>query len=548
MAGYLFRRPQKSMLCPARFYGLRTYEENRAPGIRRQKKMTTPKVTLHIIGAFLLGASASAGLLEEMGIDSEASRLVREQNYRAKATEKPPAQHSGAEGVAPLPLPAVPLRRTEKKNPPRPPVLIAKLATENRVDWATSPHDTDKLLKFLARSMDVHFSTINLPQDRIPTDATKIPVLYRSGIRPFFFNETQCERLRNYLFGGGTLILNAYCGHPNFARSALLEMQRLIPERPPYRLAGDHPLYRSCYEITDIRYRPLAHKAGAANGIPSAIGIDINTRTAVLFFRYDLSTAWDDLPSDAMHIIGYEPDTARQLGTNLMAYVTAERNAAVPLSEALLFIDTDRTKSGKLAVARARYDGLWRTRDNSLSMLLNVFHSQTQTPVRFEETILDLSAAALFEHPLVYLAGTNAFRLTHEERINLRDYLHRGGLLFAEAACGRTSFDNAFRKEITRVLPGTDLERLPPKHLLFQYPHKLEKVRPTAALRQRLDTENPIPPQLYGIVIGARLAVIYSPFDLSAGWALAHAPYSHGLEQEDALAMGVNILAYALMQ
>ena len=31
---------------------------------------------------------------------------------------------SGAEGVPPLPLPAVPLRRSEKKNPPKPPTIV----------------------------------------------------------------------------------------------------------------------------------------------------------------------------------------------------------------------------------------------------------------------------------------------------------------------------------------------------------------------------------------------------------------------------------------
>jgi len=83
--------------------------------------MSTSNFPLHITCAFLVGAWATAGLLEEMGIESEASRLVREQNYRPRKVDKPPAQHSGAEGVPPLPLPAVPLRRTEKKNPPSPP-------------------------------------------------------------------------------------------------------------------------------------------------------------------------------------------------------------------------------------------------------------------------------------------------------------------------------------------------------------------------------------------------------------------------------------------
>jgi hypothetical protein len=42
--------------------------------------------------------------------------------------------------------------------------------------------------------------------------------------------------------------------------------------------------------------------------------------------------------------------------------------------------------------------------------------------------------------------------------------------------------------------------------------------------------------------------VIYSPYDLSSGWALATAPYDYGIVQEDALALGVNVLSYALMQ
>src|SRR5690606_25135566 len=112
-----------------------------------------------------------------------------QQEFAPKQTTKPPAQHSGAESIPPLPLPAVPLRRTEKKNPPRPPVLIAKLATGNRVDWATSPEDADNLLKFMSRELQVNFSTINLPESQIPTDASEIPVLYRSGLNGFAWND-----------------------------------------------------------------------------------------------------------------------------------------------------------------------------------------------------------------------------------------------------------------------------------------------------------------------------------------------------------------------
>lgn len=501
-----------------------------------------------LTAGLLIASTVSAGLLEDMGIDSEASKEVKEQKYYPEAKPERPAQHSGGEGVPPLPLPAVPLRRTEKKNPPRPPVLIAKLSNDDRVDWATSPADADNLLKWMAREMNVNFSTINLPENQIPNNARDIPVLYKSGIKAFAFTPQQREQLRQYLLSGGTLILNAYCGHPDFARSALKEMALLLPERPPYRLALDHPLYHSYYEIETIKYRPLALQANARNGVPSEIGIDINTRTAVFFFRYDVSTAWDGEASDRKSIIGYEQETAKRLGANLMAYITAERNTAISMAKALEFVDETPQSAGKLTIAQAKYDGLWKTRDAGLSMLLNVFHSKTQAPVHFESMEVDLDSPRLFDAPFVYLTGQMDFNLTEGQRANLRRYLANGGVLFCDATCGRPSFDTAFRRELRQVLPEATLERIPTSHLLFQYPNAISGVTPRLALAHRLQTKGKMEPLLYGISIKDHLAVIYSPFDLSGGWAMAQGPYNEGLEANDSLALGVNILSYLLTQ
>jgi len=101
------------------------------------------------------------GLLDGLGLDSEVSK--EEMNYTCdpKPPPKPPAQHSGAEGVPPLPLPAVPMRRTEKKNPPRPPVLVTKIVTDRKSDWATNPHDIENLLKWMSKELGVNFSSQN---------------------------------------------------------------------------------------------------------------------------------------------------------------------------------------------------------------------------------------------------------------------------------------------------------------------------------------------------------------------------------------------------
>ncbi len=504
-----------------------------------------------VVALLCLMCRTNAGLLDDMGIDSEASKKVRKKPLLPRGAKKPPAQHSSAEGLPPLPLPVVPLRRTEKKNPPRPPVLIAKIAVGKREDWAVLPDDANNLLRWMSRELKVNFSSTNIPISRLPDNAKGTPILYRSGQYAFTLSKAQRIQLRKYLLSGGTLILNTCTGHPDFARSAMREMQALIPERPPYRLAPDHPLFHAYYDVKpeQIKFRPAAYQAGAKDGRPDVIGIDIGCRTAVFLFRWDMSTGWDNMSNEAYDLnLGYDVKTSKLLGSNLMAYITTERNAAVPLSKALAYVDADKQKAGKFIIAQGSYNGLWKTREAGLSMLLSTFHDKTKTPVRFQRQTIALNSKRLFDTPFVYITGHNDFKLTAEERDNLRRYLARGGVLFAEASCGRPSFDKAFRREIRRVLTGSKLQKLPASHVIYKFPNQITTVKPRAALARRLEAKGKVAPHLEGISLNGNLAVIYSPYGLCCGWELAQCPYCVGVDGNDALAIGVNILSYILTQ
>lgn len=509
--------------------------------------------TIRLFWAWALVISTLAfsqdALLRGLGLDSDVAKEETEYTCVPIPPATPPAQHSSAEGLPPLPLPVVPLRRTEKKNPPRPPVLIAKIATGKQSDWATNPGDTKNLLKWMAKNLNVHFSEINLPESQIPSDPKAIPVLYRTGHDAFSFSPESRQRLRSYLLQGGTLILDACCGRAAFAQSALDEMRELIPERPPYLLDVDHPIFHSFFDIKKITFRPYALKAGAKNDEPGIIGIDVGCRTAVFFFRWDVSCGWDDQEdNDRHHCLGYDIETAKLIGANLLAYITAERSAALPLSQALDFIDAENGKSGKFVIAQAKYNGLWKTREAGLSMLLNSFHEQTKTPVRFAREEVELSSNRLFDLPFVYLTGHQTFTFTDQERANLRSFLLRGGILFAESCCGREGFNQSFRLEMSKIMEGLPLQRLPGNHPLFDFPNQLKDVQPRPALAEQLQVSGRIPPELYGISYDGHLAVIFSPRGLSCGWELAECPYCSGIHSKDALAIGVNILTYSLLQ
>ncbi|MDD5707890.1 MAG: hypothetical protein PHR35_18385 [Kiritimatiellae bacterium] len=72
----------------------------------------------------------------------------------------PPANMAGGETYIPYPGPPVtPAARSEKKNPPTPPVMFTKLTSPHgELDWAARPNDLNNLLKALKGMGDVDFA------------------------------------------------------------------------------------------------------------------------------------------------------------------------------------------------------------------------------------------------------------------------------------------------------------------------------------------------------------------------------------------------------
>jgi len=455
----------------------------------------------------------------------------------------PPAQISSSEGLPPLPYPAVALKRQEKKNPPQPPVLLTKIRTNDPEDWTRTPNDVKGLLEWMSREMNVHFSSNIRSFSQISTDPAQNPILYRSGYKAFKLTPDEAQHLREYVLNGGTVIFNALVGNPAFYQSAQQAAEDILPERPLYRLRMDHPAFHAFYEIDKVNYRDRMVRDGVAtDAYPYLEGIDIDNRTAIFVSRWDFSLGWE---SDAHESWGYVDGDARKIGANIVSYVTAMRDAGRSVGKSVELVNADRNTADKFRVGQVIHTGPWKTRTAAFPMLLNQFHAMTGTPVSFELRDVSLADSAIFEMPFLYFTGTTDFTLSERERANLRQFLLKGGVLLAEASDGRTSFDIAFRQEMAKVLPGQPLQALPPDHVLFKEPRGVGMVRVRPALAVRNKDQLEMAPKLFGIDLNGSLAVIYSPYDLSAGWERAIAPYAAGYEPADATALGVNILYYA---
>lgn len=471
-----------------------------------------------------------------------------------QAPEPPPlekpkpksANVSSAETMITLPPPpATPVKRQEKKNPPKPPALITKIRSEDDEDWARTPNDLRGLLESMSAEMGVNFTSKIKTFLKASVNPDENPVLYRSGYKTFELSPAEISHLREYLHNGGTIVFNSLVGNPDSYESAKKAAAQLLPEGQLYRLRTDHPLFSSYFQIGEVHFRDRMIKDGmVVDNYPYIEGIDIDNRTAIIISRWDFSLGWSKNENESW---GYADEDARKLGANIMAYATAMKKSGQSVGQSVVLENAPTAKpAGAVRIGQVKHTGPWKTRETALPMLLGELNKVTGTQVSFEIQHVALDDPAIFELPFLYLSGTTDFTFTPEETANLRRYLSNGGVLLAEASEGRDSFDKAFRREIAKVFPQSPLVAFQPGSPVFNTPRQIGAARIRPALAAIRGNQVEIPPELLGIEIDGGVAVVYSPYDLGAGWERAIAPYALGYEPATATDLGINIFCQAL--
>jgi len=493
------------------------------------------------------GLPAPAGIIFNGDGSEEAGFVPPPQ--KARNPPAPPANISGGETFIPYPgPPAAPQSRSEKKNPPSPPVMFTKITSSyGEIDWAARPNDLNNLLRALKQMSDVDFTCEAKSFGEVDANPERNPILYRTGHFHFSFTPAERAKMRAYLLGGGMIIFNAGMGSKPFYDSALSEMAAVFPEVKVQRLSPDHPVFHSYYDLDRVGYRKGVRDAGYKSDEPWLDGVTIDCRTVAVISRWGMEVGWD--PAEGEQLLSYNVESAQKLGMNLLAYATAQRAWAKQARHAMQFVDADSGGSqSKMFIAQVIYSGEWKTRHAGLSVLLQQFNQKTDIPVKFARREIKLSDPAIFDAPLLYMTGHEDFVLSAAELSNLREYLNKGGMLFAEACCGRRAFDLAFRQTLSKAFPGQLLKPVAASSGLFSLPNRITKVGTTPALAAQLGNCSTVAPTLLGLEIDGHQAVIYCPYGMSGGWELAQNPYALGYEDAGAIALGENILMYGITQ
>jgi hypothetical protein len=462
-------------------------------------------------------------------------------------------QHrTGGEAFPPLPLPVTPLRRSEKKRPPSPPALVGKMAMGpirwvtregKRVmyrDWMTDPADISTLLSWTNQKMGINYRSVESEFSHFSFDPRELPAVLFAGHNHFQLPDEVRQRLNRYVLDGGVILGDACCGWADFADSFRREMEQIFPGRPLRKMLPEEPIFSSYYKLGAFEYKKADGSTYTEE--PCLESIDFGCRSGVIFSPADLTCGWDghEHPRGLRVVI----EQARQVGANLVTYILGSFQLARFLSTTKVYYEAEAPSRDDFVFAQLIHEGDWDPDPSAVHNLLKYARDNSTLEVKFKRQNVRLTDPAMATCPLLYMTGHREFHWNQEEVARLQRYLKAGGMLVADACCGRMAFDMAFRNEIRKVFPDQRLERLGSDHPVYRCHEEIRRVEYTPRVREDFGPFDT--PELEGISVDGRLAVVYSKFDLGNGWEQFPHAYSYGLASESALQIGTNLLVYAI--
>jgi hypothetical protein len=246
---------------------------------------------------------------------------------------------------------------------------------------------------------------------------------------------------------------------------------------------------------------------------------------------------------------------------------------AVPYSE-----DSDDLDKYDFIMPRVKYVhqkkevDRWNVRPGGDANLLEEFSSVIRCKVKPIRDTKDwepqyaeqgqLNAVVSFEkleevkkYPFLFMTGENHYEFTPKGKVNLKEYIMRGGFLYMDDCVvgnGGDFFYKSSFKLLEEVFGEGAVKRVPHEHEIFHNVYDLGdtglpyleyiKRKPRRGLPYMHGQNH----GARGIFVDDRLAIFLSSTDVHCGWCDSHG-FEWGKENyKKAIQMGINIIMYAL--
>jgi hypothetical protein len=92
---------------------------------------------------------------------------------------------------------------------------------------------------------------------------------------------------------------------------------------------------------------------------------------------------------------------------------------------------------------------------------------QIERYLNWQVVNLKVSADALHDAPILYIAGSEAMTFDPADTDKLRDFVHGGGMILGNADCGSRLFTKSFTDLAAKLFPKYEFRDLPPTHPIY---------------------------------------------------------------------------------
>jgi hypothetical protein len=443
----------------------------------------------------------------------------------------------------------------------RTPVLVTKLAhgpvpvqlRDVDTDWNNDRNDLRHLVDFSAREL---FNKLPLAwqnfdimraanprgdalteEDELEATADLLasPIVYFNGHQSPLRRFTTVEKkiLQRYIDNGGFILAEACCGSPAFDKGFKALVEELWPDNELVDLPGDHAVWKSHFPV-----RP---------GDPyKLMGLSLGCKTVLIYSPQDLSCRWESNNlGDARALKAF------QLGANIVAYATGREPPRPRLTEVEVAGGKEDPRiipRGYLKVAQIQHRGDWQAAPKAMRNLMDKMRKVAGLDVVLKTEEMQIDAPSIVDFKFVYMHGRRDFQIGDDQLAKLRFNLENGGLLFADACCGKEAFDKAFRAFAKQLFPKEKLVPVPPDDVLFS--KDLNGVALTEAnVECRKEIGGPMrktPPYLEGIKVQDRWVLLYSKYDIGCALERHQSVDCLGYHPDSAFKIAGAAVLYAL--
>lgn len=444
----------------------------------------------------------------------------------------------------------------------RTPILISKFAHDPGEDWNNKHHDTRHLVEFASKELfkkqplawqiyDARRFNI-ASRDALREEVGNLlqsPIVYMNGHQAPKLSAIQKQLLRQYLDEGGFLLAEACCGNPKFTDGFRTLMKELFPDSELAPLRADHPIFSAHFAMPKEFIESLKLE-----------GIEQGCKTIVVFSPKPLAGYWElnkytpraakmDVPA------GDRGTCAFRLAGNVIAYATGLEMPKPRLTEFKPPDDHEdrHVPRGFLKVGQLQHEGDWQPAPRAMSNLMRFVREEYKLDVTIQKEDMPVNTPDIYLFKFLYMHGRKSFDIPSDQLDNLRANLKTGGVLLADACCGKTEFDKSFRVFAKRLFPDANLEPIPPDDVLFSSEINGAPITTVRLRRERPDGNgaeaefrDTRPTFLEGIKINGRWAVIYSRYDLGCALEKHASSDCKGYDHESALRLAAAAALYSL--